>query len=697
MGASSTTGITGYNYTAAMMAGIANGPIAGVGSIWRNKDRVTLDDLNAKIALGTIPQNPWGYLETIHADQALDYAGLAYIASPNIFLGRSSAELPNLSFEVMGRGMSKVVLVPAGAPVWETAPLTAFASGPGGVGPWTLWSNNSGVGVVGLSLRIYFTSSVSPIVATINKYYGSARDVTIESGDIIDISGDGPIFDVFLSDSLSVISAEVSVSSSPEISFLSSEIPGHLDVDPAGIVEDFLTNLIDGAGFPPTKLADLSLYSDYCLSSGLLLSVNISEQRPAIEYLKAILAATNSEAVPSQGVLKIVPYGDEPLAGNGRTFTPDVTPLYYFDDNHFISTGEDPVVGTRLTSADAFNHVQVEYLNRAKDYNVDICEAKDQADIEDKGLRTMDVVQMHFITEPAVAQIATQIALQRALYIRNTYKFRLSWNYALLEPMDIVGLTDPGLGLDRTPVRIKLIEETDDDCLEFTVEEIPPGVSTAQSVTPPPSEGYMSGNQKDPGASTAPIIFEPPEELCAAPARPEIWLAASGGAEWGGCEVWLSANGETFASIGLITGKPILGSLHAALVSHTDPDTTNTLSVDLVAGSPTVLGGTQTDVDTFQTLCYVGGELVAFRDAALTATDQYGLTYLRRGAYATTITSHAIGAPFLRLDNRILRFAYPSALIGLTVHIKTTSFNLYGKAKQSLAEVPAYDYTLTGF
>jgi len=502
-------GISGYNYTAAIMAGIANGPIAGIGGVWSNKDRVSLESLNMKVALGLIPQSVWGYLTTKHPAEAIAYPGLAYVATPEIFLGRSSAELPNLSFEVFGRGMTKTVLDAGGAPVWvdntgNFSIVQAYDEYGTPLDVWTLF-NWTGGDIVGLYATITF-SGVSTATAEIN---ASGSPFTITNGVAFDISAHVSITQIYVTGGagLSVSGISIATEISPELSFFQSSVPGNLDADPAYVIEDFLTNTRDGAGFPVALLGDLSNYSDYCVAAGLLLSPAFVEQKAASEHLKDLLSATNSEAVPSQGLLKIVPYGDLSLAGNGRTYTPDMTPLYYLDDDDFLSTGEDPVVGSRVTSADAFNHVQVEFVNRGKDYNVEVVEAKDQADIEDKGLRTMDVVQMHHICDPEIAQIAAQILLQRVLYVRNTYKFKLSWKYVLLEPMDIVAITDAGLGLDRTPVRIKLIEEDDNDRLEFTVEEIPPGISTAQSVAPPPASGWTSDTQAYPGAAPPPLNY----------------------------------------------------------------------------------------------------------------------------------------------------------------------------------------------
>jgi hypothetical protein len=71
------------------------------------------------------------------------------------------------------------------------------------------------------------------------------------------------------------------------------------------------------------------------------------------------------------------------------------------------------------------------------------------------------------------ATMSAQLQLQRKAYIRNTYKWKLGFRYMLLEPMDIVLLTDANAGLAAAPVRIIQIDEDDNGELTITAEEIP--------------------------------------------------------------------------------------------------------------------------------------------------------------------------------------------------------------------------------
>lgn len=133
-----------------------------------------------------------------------------------------------------------------------------------------------------------------------------------------------------------------------------------------------------------------------------------------------------------------------------------------------------------------------------------------------------------------------------------------------------------------------------------------------------------------------------------------------------------------------------------------DPDQSNSLAVDLTQSQGTLLPGTQTDADQFNTLCLVDDELVSYEQATLTAQYKYVLGkdgstpgYLRRGVDGSTITSHAPGAPFVRL--RAGSFAtvpYPSSQIGQTIWIKVLAFNQWGGGKQTLTDVSPVSHTL---
>ena len=470
-----------------------------------------------------------------------------------------------------------------------------------------------------------------------------------------------------------------------------------VDANPRDLIYDFLTNAKHGALFPSVQVGDTAQFSNYCVANGIFISAVVDAQKSAAEWILQWLKCCNSTVVYSDGLLKFVPYGDEVVIGNGVTYTPAIAPIYDLDDDAFIAdTGSDPVTVVRKAQSDTPNSIKVEFANRGNFYNPELAEALDQANIEAYGLRPASPEKLSEICNASIARHVAQLILQRGLYIRNHYEFRLPWKYALLEPMDVVTLTDSALGLNREPVRIVSIEEDEFGLLTVSAEELPIGVAAAARYAQQAGSGFAANYNVDPGNVNAPVIFEAPDLLTAGTGL-EVWIAASGGANWGGCEVWVSRDNATYQKVGEIHGASRHGVLTAAIASSNDPDRTNILAVDISLSGGQLTGGTQADADALNTLCYVDGELIAYQTATLTGTGKYTLgTYLRRGAYGTTIRAHNKGGLFARLDQAIFGYPFTADMIGLPLYIKLLSFNQFGSARQSLDMVQPVTYNVTG-
>lgn len=101
-GGSSHTEIT-YTYTVAAAIALCEGPIAGVGKVWRDKEIYTYPSEKIELTLfnGEQGQAPWPYMVSKHPDKALPYSGLAYMAGV-VDLGERGS-LPQYNFEIMGK------------------------------------------------------------------------------------------------------------------------------------------------------------------------------------------------------------------------------------------------------------------------------------------------------------------------------------------------------------------------------------------------------------------------------------------------------------------------------------------------------------------------------------------------------------------------------------------------------------------
>jgi len=712
-----------YTYSASFIMGLCQGPITGIGTVWWDKNITTLAALPglSSINLGNDGQTADPFWVTNHPAKALSYSGTANFTCANYQLG-NTATLPNFSVEIEG--------------------------------------------------------------------------IEAESG----VNG--------------------------------------FDANPAAVVADFLTNARYGAGFPSANLdpamttLEATSYLSYCFAAGLFVSPMLDTQQPAQQCLADIANLTNSGFVWSGGLLKIVPYGDQPLTASyqlvqlggsvtsaggdtvslvfsnpglagspitvsytttgqeqtyaavgaglaqavlgtapltafglwaaispdglmvamlntaaqltsvavsasggvsvapGSTagpyaYSPNTTPIYSLNEDDYIVqesgvgshngvgpggtalragatpvTGgftDDPVHIVRSTPADANNYIQLQCRDRGNSYNSHIVETFDQAAVDLYGIRRDTSLKADMVVDPYLTgAVVAQLVLQRSLLFRNTYTFKLGWKYCLLEPMDLVQITDTRLGVSALTVRITAVEEDDEGTLTITAEDFFGGYSTAVLYGKQSTAGYIPNWATGPGDVNMPLIFEPPAALLSGDL--EIWVAVSGGPNWGGAQVWISSDGSSYAYAGTVPGPATQGVLTATLPNYdaSEPDTTNTLLVDLTESRGELVSVSAGDAANLATLCYVGGELLAYQTATLTTTSHYGLTTLYRGAYGSTIGSHSPGAQFARLDQAIGRFPYPSTLIGQTIHLKFPSANIVGGGAQSLASVPAYTYTVTG-
>lgn len=362
------------------------------------------------------------------------------------------------------------------------------------------------------------------------------------------------------------------------------------DARPEAVILDFLTNQFYGAGWDSSKIASMTTgaasYATYCQACGFVISPLFNEQKSAGDHLQTILDATNSEAIWSAGAsgmqLKIIPYGDTSITANGTTYTPNTTPLYDLTYDDFLgvlddqgnATGNDPITVTRTSTQDVFNCHPVEYWDRLNSYNTSVVEDPDPVDVAISGMKKAQPSSLHMITRGSHALQISRIMAQKSVWIRNTYTFKVGWKYILLEPMDLVTLTDPKLGLVRKVVRIVSVDMPDEtsekDGLTVVAEEWPFGTATATLYTTQNSGGTIPNIDVAPGNANAPVIADLP--LLLAPTEGSAYgvLVTSGGANWGGAEVWLSYDNAAYEMVGQITKPGRHGTISANLAQSTN-------------------------------------------------------------------------------------------------------------------------------
>ncbi len=495
---------------------------------------------------------------------------------------------------------------------------------------------------------------------------------------------------------------------------------------PKNIITGILTSKIYGLGISSSNLSTMSSYDTYCKANNFALCAQYTEQRQTSEVLEEICDATNSECAIVSGssrnmVIDFIPLDVATISGNGVTFTPNNRPVVdiYFDDLLGVvedgeATGENGVEVEITSCDDLINNQPVEYTDISKEYNASTVYEPIDSDISENGEKVGNSLSLKLIPSAEHASKISKAKAIRSLYVRKTYKFSVSMRFQFLERGDIVNLTNKFIGLDHAPVRIKALRYPDQASMEILAEEwigIPGATIYARdgqahdgdaSDQPPPatsqtksgaSGGAGASHGAVPGPSQAPMIFEPPLTLTGGVR--EVWIATTGGKNWGGAYVHVSIDGagSTYTTVGRASGRARYGVTTQAIGSAAS----ETIRVLLSGYQPDPLDSTSSaGLTSAVTSSYLGGEVVAYQQSALTGANAYSLTTLRRGLNNTTAASHESGSAFAGLDGNIFKYRLPSGISsGQQIKIKLQSYNTLGGGLQNISDCTEYNYTIS--
>jgi hypothetical protein len=676
---------SGYDYTAAIILALCEGPISGIGQIWRDQAIYTLADLGLSLFTGTTPQSVWSYLGTAYPGQALGYQGTAFVASGDYDLG-SSATISNHNFEIQGvlqgTGVNGVDGDPAqvvndfltnaqygvGFPAASIDATTLFGSG--GDASYQTYCKAAGFAV---SPALSDQESAQSILT---RWLQLTNTAAVWSGGLLKFI---PYGDTEIVAGTVIATTQVRQIQTPTPPASGPTPPPSIIICPAAyfVADQGVTYAQTGTALTYIGTSAPTRNGTYGISPAgtYLFAAGDENQLVAISYQYQIAA----------------------------TYVPNVGCVYSLTDDDIVGENdEDPIKVTRSDPFQAYNVWRLEISERDNAYALVPIEVRDQDAIERYGLRVATSVSAHEICDEYVAMISGQLILQRALYIRNTFKFKLAWEFCLLDPMDLIALNDADLGFSDTAVRITEIEEDENGTLSVTAEEFVAGVGTAPAYQTQGGMAYPVNRNIAVSPVNPPLIFEPPPALVGS--SPQVWAAVSGGSggaadpNWGGANVWLSLDGTTYSQIGTVNAPARQGVTTASLAAFagSNPDTTDTLAVDLAESGGALDSGSAADAAAAVTLAIVDHEFISYETATLTAANTYSLTTLYRGLYGSTPAAHASEAPFARLDTAIFEYDLPANLIGQELFLKFQSFNTFGNAVEDISTCAVTTYTPVG-
>jgi hypothetical protein len=260
-----------------------------------------------------------------------------------------------------------------------------------------------------------------------------------------------------------------------------------------------------------------------------------------------------------------------------------------------------------------------------------------------------------------------------------------------------VGLNNINLSLNNLAVRITKIVDDPKSGLEITAEDYVWGVHQPVLYNKGVSSGDVVVNAYAQPDNSEVVMFEATSRLTQFQGN-QIWIGAAGvSSNWGSTNVWVSQDQTKYLQVGSITSASRLGTLAYTLPTGSDPDTANSMVVMLVDNSAPLEAGSTTDADSNNTMCFVGGEIISYSACALTGASTYTTNgYMRRGQMGSTISAHAAGSLFMRLDSTVLKYTYDAAWAGQTLYFKFQSVNNFGNCPQDLSTLTAVPFTVPG-
>lgn len=456
-----------------------------------------------------------------------------------------------------------------------------------------------------------------------------------------------------------------------------------VDVNPA----DYIRYILDKIGLQDVEIAGLDNYRQYCQEADFLISTpsDYTSTKTARDIVNEIVSLTNAYMFWSNDRFKIIPKADRAV---GR-WKPNKKIVYDLTADDFLEQSNGACVTyARKDSSEIYNRFTVEFYNRANAYEKESVSYEDSEDIANYGLRQASTTAAHYVyTQKRAVMLAEELA-RRNKYERNKYTFKLDWAFCRLEPGDLVTLTDNNIGLNKQVAIIDSVTEDAKGILTFTAISRAAGdYSEALYDVHEIDRPYIDFNA-DSGNIDTPLIFQPPSDLTSS--GNELWVAAKGKKDtWGGCAVYISDNNVNYRRLGAITNNARLGALARTMKAD---DAACEVKIN-----GTLISGSDQDAERGNTLCWVDGECISYVTATMLDNGNYLLEGCKRGQYNTEATKHSSGARFVRCDEALLKSEVRKEDVGKKVWLKFCSYNVFNSGEQSLADVQAYEYTITDY
>ncbi|GAO01967.1 phage tail protein [Anaeromyxobacter sp. PSR-1] len=251
---------------------------------------------------------------------------------------------------------------------------------------------------------------------------------------------------------------------------------------------DVLVDLVASGSGIPASAVETGSYRAYCDAMGFThVDRGIDDATNVADLIDELMRDTDSTIVWSNGGLRVIPNGTFATG----SYTPPTASVTLDADELLRTEGEDPVTVERVPEDEVFNEFPISIQNNDANGSTDTYSLPDAGHQAAHGQRRAPTITSAWIKNPRQVMTLSGLMAQRSITRRNRYRFRVGPRWSALEPGDLLGLTEPMLGLNDRTVRITSIEEEDDGGLRIEAIEWPHVASV--DVTPQAHDGYDDG------------------------------------------------------------------------------------------------------------------------------------------------------------------------------------------------------------
>ena len=476
-----------------------------------------------------------------------------------------------------------------------------------------------------------------------------------------------------------------------------AELAGGDDVTPPYVIHEILTSPIFGIGLTEAQIDQTTYLAaiDYCTENNFYISVQYRREESVLQTIDDLLSCYGGFLVISNGVVKFkqLEYLDG-LAAPVRTI----------DNDHLIKDGDNaPVQITKGALQDTFNKVRVNYFDRKLEYAQNQVEEADEVDQDLNGIRMREFPAIFVMKEEMARTMATR-ALWSNLYSRDTYEFKLGWKDCDLEPGDVITLVDSYHTQLQGGAVCRIIEWKEDQRGMFSItakQELLYVLATSAEALNITSASVMNVIGIIPQVQDFTMYEMPPEYSQNGGAVYVSWASYEFAS---GANLWISADGETFANVQNIEPYQINGKfltdLPANAVMNENVEVLMSPKSDWYATGSYYYTQTLNDAEQSTraaggSLIWCGSEMMEYEGVNFVATNRYRFDKLFRGIGGSNKHSHSSGDLFYKQGGGVFYQNIVPDRIGNIVYYKVQPHNLAGAAV-NIASIAAKSYTIQG-